>query len=80
MAQILVRNLDEAVVQKLKERARREGRSLQAEVCGILARAAEEPPPMDMAEARRLMAEIRSRFKGRTFPDSAELIREDRER
>ena len=36
MAQILVRNLDEKIVNRLKARARRNGRSLQAEVRAIL--------------------------------------------
>ena len=78
MAQVLVRDLDEATVERLKERARRHGRSLQREAKAILEEAANAPT---MAEARAAAAErVRRRFAGRVFSDSAELIREDRER
>jgi len=79
MAQILVRGLDDELVERLKERARRDGRSLQSEVRQILQTAA-GVPPLDVAEARRLAQRFRRRFKGRPFPNSAALIREDRDR
>ena len=78
MAQILVRNLDDGVVKKLKDRARGNGRSLQAEVKMILEKEADEPK-LDMRAARKLADEIRSRLKGRKFSDSAKLIREARD-
>ncbi len=79
MAQILVRNLDGDVVQRLKKRAREAGRSLQAEVKMILERTAAEPK-VDMKTARKLAEEFRRRFRGRKFPDSVQLIREGRDR
>lgn len=79
MAQILVRDLDEDTVERLKKRARHDGRSLQSEVKFILEQAAHEPR-VDMEAARRISEEFRRRFKGRRFPDTAELIREDRGR
>ena len=79
MAQILVRNLDEETVERLKRRAREDGRSLQSEVKHILSQAAQEPI-VDMETARALVENIRKKFKGRKFPDSVELIREDRNR
>ena len=79
MAQILVRNLKEKTVKELKARATREGRSLQAEVTLILEREA-DIGKVDMETARRLADAIRSSFGGRKFSDSAELIREDRDR
>ncbi len=78
MAQVLVRDLETAVVERLKERARRNGRSLQKETKAILEEAAAKQPAM--AEARLAAQRIRERFAGRTFSDSAELIREDRTR
>lgn len=48
MAQILVRNLDDAVVDRLKQRAREEGRSLQSEVRTILSEAAFVPRPKEV--------------------------------
>jgi plasmid stability protein len=77
MAQILVRNLEPEVVQRLKERARSRGHSLQAEVSQILREAAQEKT---MAEARADAEEFYRRLAGRRFPDSAGLLREDRER
>ncbi len=75
MAQILVRGLDDAVVNRLKQRARQSGRSLQTEVKGILEQAAK----VDAETARALALRIRRKMKGRAFTDSADLIREDRE-
>jgi len=76
MAQILVRDLDDSVVQRLKKRAQREGRSLQAEAKSIL----EEATAFDMDKVRRDLARLRESFGGRRFTDSVELIREDRDR
>ena len=79
MAQILVRDLDDGVVDRLKKRARKDGRSLQSLVKMILERA-ESMPVVDAATARRLCERFRRRFRGREFPDSVELVREDRDR
>lgn len=79
MAQILVRNLDEKTVRSLKNRAKKEGRSLQSKVKSILEQAAQEPT-VDMEAARKILAEFRRKFKGRKFPDSVDLVREDRQR
>ena len=76
MPEILVRGLNEKTVKRLKERARISGRSLQQEVKEILERAA---TTLTMEEARRLSVTWHRRFAGRTFSDSAELIREDRD-
>jgi len=76
MAQILVRNLDERVVRRLKARARRSGRSLQAEVRTIL----EQTPTLDMKAALKLADKIRRSFGDRRFEDSAKLIRRERDR
>lgn len=76
MAQVLVRDLDDAVVEKLKERARRHNRSLEAELRLILERSA----AADMLEARRLAAGIRRRLAGRDHSRSEDLVAEDRGR
>jgi len=77
MAQVLVRDLDADVVERLKDRARRHDRSLQKEAKAILEDAASR---YTMEEAREAANRVRRRLAGRTFSDSAELIREDRER
>ena len=76
MAQILVRNLDEEIVEGLKRRAQSHGRSLQAEVREILEREAQFDPQAVLA----LLKKIRKSFKGRRFGDSARLIRSSRPR
>ena len=75
MTQMLVRDLDPDVVERLKERARTNGRSLQKEVRDILEGAANT---YTMAEAREMSSRWQERFAGRKFSDSSELIREDR--
>ena len=77
MPQILVRNLNDKVVKRLKKRAKEDGRSFQAEVKTILEKSAEKA---SMENFRRMVDEIRSSLKGRKFSDSAALIREDRDR
>ena len=79
MPQILVRNLNTAVIDKLKKRAQREGRSLQSEVKMILEQAV-DAPKVDMNTARRLSRQFQKKFKGRSFPDTVALLREDRDR
>ena len=79
MPQILVRDLDIQLVDKLKKRARREGRSLQSEVKMILEQAV-NLPRLDMKTARKLSRQFQKRFKGRPFPDTVTLLREDRDR
>lgn len=79
MGQILVRNLESEVIERLKERARRNGRSLQAEVALILREASHRPATRDArAIADKWQAHWRAQEK--TFGDGAALIREDRER
>ncbi len=76
MAQVLVRNLDEGIVQRLKRRAERQGRSLQAELRYILEHAAKT----DRFEARRVAGRIRRKLANRAHSDSGRLLAEDRER
>jgi plasmid stability protein len=74
MARILIRNLDDTVIERLKRRAAQNGRSLQAEVKMLLEQAAQ----IDMASAREMAAQIRQKSKGRLLSDSVELLREER--
>jgi plasmid stability protein len=78
MAQILVRDLDEALVARLKERAKQNHRSLQGEVKAILEGAA---PRATKAEALAIVDKWQRYWKrkGKTFSDSTELIRKMRD-
>ena len=77
MASVLVRDLDPAVVERLKVRAEENGRSLQKELKAILETAAAQAT---WAEARAAAERVRQMLGGRQFSDSTELIREDRDR
>ncbi len=76
MARILMRNLDPEVVNRLKERARRHGRSLEEEARLILTNAA----GISFDNARKLARQWHKKLAGRRLPDSTDLIREDRQR
>lgn len=77
MAQVLVWQVNDKVVARLKQRAREHGRSLQSEIKMIL----EEAVP-DYERAWKRIDSLRLRLKrsGRKFGNSADLIREDRDR
>ena len=76
MAQVLVRELESETVKRLKNRAERHGRSLEAELRLILEEAAARNP----AKALQLAAKMRRRLAGRKHSDSAALVSEDRRR
>jgi antitoxin FitA len=77
MPEILVRNLDRQLIERLKERADQNGRSLQAEVKTILERSVETP---SVEEFRKMALKLQRRLARRRHSDSAGLIREDRAR
>jgi plasmid stability protein len=77
MGQVLVRGLDDAVIERLKHRAENRHRSLEAELREILEQASLQ---VDVATARDLADRIRRRLEGRRHSDSAQMIREDRDR
>ncbi len=77
MAQLLVRDLEPDIINRLKLRAKNHHRSLQGEAKLILQEAAQK---MTMEEVRERASRIRASFGKRKFSDSAELIRGDRER
>jgi plasmid stability protein len=76
MPQLLVRDLDTGTVERLKLRAQRHGRSLQGEVKEILLAAA----TFSTSEASSVAEEWQRKLAGGVYMDSAETIREDRER
>jgi hypothetical protein len=76
MGSILVWGLDQKTIERLKERARLSGRSLQQGVKALLERATET---LTMRGASRLSETWRRRFGEGSFSDSVRLIREDRD-
>lgn len=74
---IHIRNIDEATVRALKERAARNGRSAEAEYRVILkTAAAEKAEPFDWIKASD---DLRARSAGRNHTPSEILVRESRE-
>jgi plasmid stability protein len=84
MAQLLIEDIDPVLISKLENLARHNHRSLQEELKHILEHATQtvvnQTQTVDMATAIEMVARVQAMFAGRTFRDSAELIREDRER
>ena len=78
MRQLLIRDLEEEVVKALKERAKRNQRSLQGELKLIVTQAA-RPTRIDTALIARIDA-LRNRLKGRKHTSSVKLLREIRGR
>ena len=77
MPDVLIRNIDEETLSKLKEKASFNKRSLQAE----LKKALEEYAGPTREEILKRIEIIRERFvrEGVEFPDSAEVIRKMRD-
>jgi plasmid stability protein len=75
MAQVLVRDLPDAVVERLKAKATANGRSLEAHLRVVL----EEASSLDRAELAALARAIADRSRGRPQTDAADIIRELRD-
>jgi len=75
---VLVRNIDEETLEKLKNKAAANNRSLQEELKKLL----EMHAGPDIEEVRKMARESIRKYKaeGRKFSDSAKDIRKDRER
>ena len=75
MANVLVRNVPDDVIEQLKEQAKRHNRPLQQELRQILVGSARQP----QADVARRAAEIRRKLarKRKDYADSAELLRKD---
>lgn len=59
MAQLVVRNIESSVKARLQRRARRNGRSMEAEVREILRNAAEEPAQPAVGLGTRIASMVR---------------------
>lgn len=76
MPDFLIRDLDEETMRKLKDRAARHGRSLQAEVKDVLTHSVQ----LSKEESLELMRRSQERTAKYNLPDSTPLLREDRDR
>lgn len=78
MSDVLIRNIDEETLKKLKKKAAANNRSLQEELKNLL----ESHAGPDIEEVRSMVRETLAKYRaeGRMFSDSVDDIREDRER
>ena len=76
MAQVIVRELEPEVVERLKLHARANGRSLEAELRAVLRSVARQKT---REEAARAAAQFREELHSRLPTDSTAMIREDRD-
>ena len=77
MARLVIRKLDPDVLALLELRARRNGRSLEDEARTLLEEATRR---VTREDSLAVFEKWRRHWGDRVFSDSAELIREDRER
>jgi len=78
MSQLLIPDLDPDMLAQLRQQAAEHGRSLEDEIRIILEQAALRPSPSVWAEVDGIRQHLAA--SGRRFGDSAELVREDRDR
>lgn len=76
MPNVLVRDVENSLLEKLKSSAKQNGRSLQNEVLFIIREFVNVAPLSDSEVADK----IKDALRGRAFSDSADLLREDRGR
>lgn len=77
MPDVLVRNVDQAVLDRLKARASERHRTLQSELHAILSQAATQA---SCEEIKDRATELRNILGEREHTDSADLMAEDRSR
>ena len=77
MGEVRVRDLDEAVVSELRDRARRHGKSLSEELRELLTREAFRPREETTERLQKLRDQLRAKYG--EFPDSTPFIRAERD-
>lgn len=78
MAELLLTNVDNVVLGSLQARATRHGRTPAEEAKAILAEVLRSKQPNAWASVDEIYHRLES--SGRSFSDSADLLREDRDR
>jgi antitoxin FitA len=79
MGQVVIRNIDDRVLERLKLRASTERKSLEQCLRELLTEAAQPGRMQLLADLERVRAAISSRMSDRVYPSAEELIREDRD-
>ena len=79
MGQVIVRNLDDDVIERLRRRAKARGVSLEQQLREVLTKAAKPDPDEYLAEMRRIRAMTPEPPPGVEPVEGWVLIREDRD-
>lgn len=80
MSQLILNNIDPPLLEKLKIRAANHQRSPEEELKAILEEAIETEQAAKMKAFSEQAAQMRQALAGRSHTDSAQLVREDRDR
>jgi plasmid stability protein len=80
VGQVVIRNIDDRVVERLKERAAAQRKSLEQSLRELLTEAAKPNREELIAELQRIRAMTPTHNTGTTFPTAEQLVREDRDR
>ena len=78
MPELIISHLDPTMLAQLNQRASQHGRTLEDEVKSILEQAATTPSPTIWSAVDAIREQLAA--TGRDFSDSAQLVREDRQR
>jgi hypothetical protein len=76
MADLLIRNLEPTVIQRLKQLAKQHHRSLQGELKYIV----EKATKLSLKDAKAISQKWHKQLSDGAFSDSTELLRRDRDR
>lgn len=79
MGQVVIRNIDDDVLERLKQRAAAQHKSLEQSLRDVLAEAAKPSRAELLAELDRIRAMTPPRKPDVRYPTAEELIREDRD-
>jgi len=79
MAQVIIRNIEDRVLERLKARATAQRESLEQSLRDLLTEAARPSRAELIADLERIRAMTPVRQPGVTYPSAEELIREDRD-
>jgi len=79
MGQVVIRNIDDRVLERLRQRAAAQHKSLEQCLREVLAEAAQPSREELLAEIERIRAMTPPRKPGATYPTAEELIREGRD-
>jgi antitoxin FitA len=79
VGQVIIRNIDDRVLKRLKARAMAQHKSLEQSLRDLLAEAARPSRAELLADLERIRAMTPPRQPGAIYPTAEQLIREDRD-